>query len=121
MPDGNQPFSGGSGPTWNDAMIAAGQIMRTQYEGETPAPTRRELAQRRLRRRASRSRRVIGAVVSTAFLIGGLIDVVSGRPSQSWMPFFIAVAAGLWTRYLARLAARLASEGPASVGRGLAR
>ena len=28
MPDGNAPFSGGSGPTWNDAMIAAGQIRR---------------------------------------------------------------------------------------------
>ncbi len=115
MPDGNQPFSGGSGPTWNDAMIAAGQIMRTQHADVTPvpAPTRRELAQRRLRRRASRSRRVIWAVVSTAFLIGGLIDLVSGRPSLSWLPFAIAVAAGLWTRHLARLAAQLASEGPA--------
>ena len=32
MPDGNSPFSGGSGPTWNDAMLAAG-LHRLQHSG----------------------------------------------------------------------------------------
>lgn len=32
MPDGSAPFSGGSGPTWNDAMLAAG-LHRRQHSG----------------------------------------------------------------------------------------
>lgn len=32
MPDGNTPFSGGSGPTWNDAMMW-GELMRSQNVG----------------------------------------------------------------------------------------
>ncbi len=108
MPNGNASFAGGSGPSWNDAMML-GEARRFQAEhpnyipgpgepdffGRRPPPTREQLAgQRRQKRRGRRIRAAVFAVVSLAFFIGTLDDWVGGH--QSYTPsLIIAVTFGV--------------------------
>lgn len=98
MPDGHLPFSGGSGPTWNDAMML-GEARRFQannpnyipgpgepdFFGRRPPPTPEELAAQSHRHgRRHRIRAMILAVLAIAFFIGTVIDWVGGH--QSYAP-----------------------------------
>ena len=95
MPDGRLPFSGGSGPTWNDAMLAA-EIRRRQQDGAPPQPTR---SPARGRKRRRQFKAVCWALAAVAFLIGGVVDVAIGRASTSVVPFAVALVAVGWARH----------------------
>ncbi len=49
MPEGNAPFCGGSGPTWNDAMMAR-EILRRQADNPNYAPAPSGAVHRRILR-----------------------------------------------------------------------
>lgn len=112
MPDGNAPFCGGSGPTWNDAMMVA-EVRRFQannpnyipgpgepdFFGRRPPPTREELAyDARRKRRRHLTWAIICAVVSVMFFIGTLTDLSNGHPSYT-PSLTIAITFAVFTSY----------------------
>ena len=97
MPDGNQPFSGGSGPSWNDAMLAAGIIKAREaglseeqiVSGRHGARIRRQIS-----RRGRRVRAVAYLVIAVVFGAGAVYDRISGTVSPTGS-LVLAAAFGL--------------------------
>lgn len=92
MPDGHLPFSGGSGPTWNDAMML-GEARRFQannpnyipgpgepdFFGRRPPPTPQELADTAAQARTSRA--LVWMFIFTPI---GIIKLLRSEGKPAW-------------------------------------
>lgn len=92
MPEGNTPFAGGSGPTWNDAMML-GEARRFQannpnyipgpgepdFFGRRPPPTPQELADMAAQARTSRA--LVWMFIFTPI---GIIKLLRSQGKPAW-------------------------------------
>ncbi len=104
MPNGSDPFCGGSGPTWNDAMMAGEIMRRQQQEGTWPRRTvlsPRRVAFMRIKRNV---RAALFATAAVVIFIGGLCELAIGQFASSIGPFVFAVASAVWASHQRRAA-----------------
>jgi len=96
MPDGNQPISGKSGPTWNDGMIM-GEIIRAREAGLSETEIRRGFREPtpEQRRRWHRRYSILNGIIAWVCVSGAITD--PGALHLTWLYLLFAGTFGFLT------------------------